>query len=115
MLNNMASEVARAYHTSWRMLALYNCLPDPDRIEPGLEIFIPGTLPVGTVEKSILSGLYSEPPSNKWTPPDPEGNPKWMAGAWPAGKDLRLLPENEVITNILFFLRKNDGAFERRF
>lgn len=48
---DMLSNVAWAYYTEWRMLAVYNCLPDPNRIEPGLEIFIPGTLPVRTVEE----------------------------------------------------------------
>jgi LysM repeat protein len=45
---DILSEIARIHGTEWWKLAVYNCLPDPNRIEPGQEIFIPGTLSVRT-------------------------------------------------------------------
>ena len=44
-------DIAWVYNTGWRMLAMYNCLPNPDLIEPGMRIFIPGTLTPRTLDE----------------------------------------------------------------
>lgn len=45
------SDIAWAFNTSWRTLSLYNCLPDPNLIEVGQQIFIPGNLSVREPEE----------------------------------------------------------------
>lgn len=51
--------IAGTYGTSVKMLAMYNCLENPDLIEPGMKIFIPGTLSPTTWETSCTT--YDQP------------------------------------------------------
>ena len=48
---DILSDIAWQFNTSWRVLAMYNCLYDPNLIEPGLEIFIPGSFSQRTWEE----------------------------------------------------------------
>jgi LysM repeat protein len=47
------SDIAWAFNTDWRTLSLYNCLPDPNLIEVGQQIFIPGNLSVREPEEEV--------------------------------------------------------------
>lgn len=59
------SDIAWSYRTDWRLLAIYNCMPNPNLIEPGQEIFIPGTLSVREEDPPASVAEYS-PPSVDW-------------------------------------------------